>query len=344
MNRPVGVIGAGTFGSTIASLISENKNVIIYSRNKSEIDNINNRVAHRGIIFNDRVKAIDNLKELAESCTLIFPVIPAESFRSVMKKIAPYITPLHIIIHATKGLDTLDFDINTLDESKYNLDIVKTMSTVITEECSTLRVGCIAGPNLAAEINNLNPTAAVIASEFQEVIEQGQAALASSRFFVFGSHDIQSAELAGAFKNVIAIGSGIIRGKGLGINMQSLLITRGLREIIHVGIALGSEGKAFLGTAGLGDLIATATSENSRNYNFGLRIAAGDSVEDIINTQEEVAEGIRTLKIIQFLLGKYNLQAPILESIYKIVFEGYDVERAIGRLMKFPFAPDVDFL
>jgi len=342
MDRPVGVLGAGSFGSTIASLISENKDVLIYSRNQPEIDNINAGRPHKGITFSDKVKATGDLEELASKCILIFPVIPAEAFRIVIRKIAPYITPLHLIIHATKGLDTLDTNLNEMIHK--NRDIIRTMSQVITEECSTLRVGCISGPNLSKEINNQHPTAAVIASEFEEVIEQGQIALASSRFFVFGSHQIFAAELAGAFKNIIAIGSGILGGRGLGKNMQALLITRGLREIIHVGIALGAEGKAFLGTAGLGDLIATATSESSRNYNFGRRLAAGDTIDEINKSEEEVAEGVRTLKIMKFILDKYNLHAPILELIYEIVYKDLDIDRAISHLMRYPFAPDVDFL
>lgn len=344
MERPVGVVGAGSFGSTIASLISENKDVLIYSRNQSEIDNINSGKEHRGIVFSDRVKATMDLKALAESCNLIFPVIPAEAFRTVIRKLAPHIMPLHIIIHATKGLDIVDTKIEDLNKGKLDKDLIRTMSQAITEECSTLRVGCLSGPNLAKEINKSFPTAAVISSEFEEVIEQGQIALSSSRFFVFGSHQILSAELAGAFKNIIAIGSGIIAGKGLGKNMQALLITRGLREIIHIGIALGAEGRAFLGTAGLGDLIATATSETSRNFNFGRRLAAGDSIKKIKETEDEVAEGVRTLQIVKYLLDKYKLHAPICELIYEIVFKDLNVERAISHLMRYPFAPDVDFL
>lgn len=344
MESPVGVLGAGTFGSTIASLLSENKEVLIYSRNQVEIDKINTQGLHRGIKFSDRVKATSDLQLIADSCNLIFPVIPAGAFRQVIRKIAPFITPSHIIIHATKGLDLQDTNIEDLDETKYHQDIVRTMSDVITEECSTLRVGCIAGPNLAKEINNHQPTAAVIASEFNEVIQQGQIALASSRFFVFGSHEILSAELAGAFKNVIAIGSGILAGKAYGNNMQALLITRGLREIIHVGIALGSDGKAFLGTAGMGDLIATATSEKSRNYTFGKRIAKGETIEEILNSSEEVAEGVRTLKIVKFLKSRHKLQTPILDIIHDIVFDGLEIDQGIANLMRYPFAPDVDFL
>jgi glycerol-3-phosphate dehydrogenase (NAD(P)+) len=344
MEKTVGVIGAGSFGSTIASLISENHDVLIYSRNKSEIDNINAGLVHKGITLSSRVKATGDLKYLAESCNLIFPVIPAESFRSVIRQVAPFITPLHIVIHATKGLDLVDTNIDDLGKKSFDDDIIRTMSQVITEESSTLRVGCLSGPNLAKEINKSYPTAAVIASEFQEVIEQGQIALSSSRFFVFGSHQILSAELAGAFKNIIAIGSGILGGKELGKNMQALLITRGLREIIHIGIALGAEGRAFLGTAGLGDLIATATSENSRNYNFGLRLAKGESISQIKESVEEVAEGVRTLRIVKFILDKYKLHAPICELIYEIVFRDLDVDKAISHLMRYPFAPDVDFL
>lgn len=344
MEIPVGVIGAGSFGSTLASLISENKDVLIYSRNAHEIEAINAGRMHKGIQFNHRVRATPDLHQVARDCKLIFPVIPAEKFRSVIRDLATAITPSHIIIHSTKGLDISEIDVDDLDKSKFHLEAVKTMSQVITEECCTLRVGCVSGPNLAKEIINRQPAATVIASEFDEVIEQGKIALSSGRFFVFGSHEILAAELGGALKNVIAIGSGILGGKNMGKNMQALLITRGLREMIYLGKAIGAEGKAFLGTAGLGDLIATANSDQSRNYNFGKRIAKGDTIERILETEEEVAEGVRTLKIAKYLIQKYHIQAPIFEIIYKIVFDHLEVEKAISLLMRYPFAADVDFI
>ena len=152
------------------------------------------------------------------------------------------------------------------------------------------------------------------------------------------------AELAGALKNVIAIGSGLITGIGLGKNVQAMLITRGLREMIEFGTAMGAQSKAFFGTAGIGDLIATATSENSRNFTLGKFIASGSTLAEALEAMDEVAEGVRTLRIAQQLAIHYEIKVPITQMIYRAVFEGYDIEKALDYLMKYPFVEDVDFL
>lgn len=149
---------------------------------------------------------------------------------------------------------------------------------------------------------------------------------------------------AGAVKNIIAIGSGILGGLELGKNMQAALITRGLREMIQFGEAMGASNAAFLGTAGIGDLIATATSEDSRNYTFGRRMATGETPEHIIKTSGEVIEGVRTLNIVHQLAIQEKLQLPIVSMLYRAVFEEFPIDRAIRILMTYNYAPDVDFL
>ena len=152
------------------------------------------------------------------------------------------------------------------------------------------------------------------------------------------------AELAGALKNIFAIGSGMLKGKGLGKNLQAMLITRGLTEMVHFGEKFGTSSKAFIGTAGIGDLVATATSKNSRNYTFGFRLGQGESAEEVAATMPELAEGVRTLKITRFLAKYYKLRIPITEMLYNVVFEGFDFEKAIDYLMTYPYDIDVDFL
>jgi glycerol-3-phosphate dehydrogenase (NAD(P)+) len=176
------------------------------------------------------------------------------------------------------------------------------------------------------------------------VIRLGQQVLSSKKFFAFGSHDLKAAEIAGAFKNIIAVASGILAGMGMGKNMQSLLITRGLREMIYFGTALGTSCSAYLGTAGIGDLIATCTSEDSRNYTFGKRLAKGESFDYIMQTSSEVVEGVRTLKIINQLARNEKLNLPIVQVLYKVVYENYNKERALEFLMNDNYALDVDFL
>ncbi len=341
---PPGVIGAGSFGLTMAMLLSKKQNVLIYVRSQGQEREINQTHQSRGISFSPDIRATSDISKFCEKVRLIFPAVPSKNFSSMIQDFSPYLRPSHMMIHCTKGFDIKSHDQSEgIDESDSEFKI-RTMSEVILEESVVRRVGCLAGPNLAKEIQEGFPTASVIASPYDELIEMGQHALNSETFFVFGSHDMRGAELAGALKNIIALGTGMLDGRGLGKNIQAMLITRGLREMIYLGKAVGSDSRAFLGTAGIGDLIATATSSKSRNYSVGYRLGQGDDLDTILSDMDEVAEGIRTLKIAVTLAERYDVQVPIMSVLYRVVFEGFDISRSINYLMRYPFAPDVDFL
>lgn len=344
IQHPVGVIGAGSFGTAIANLLAHNANVLIFSRNPELVKKINSTHHHFDIDLSPRIRATSDLKEVAEQCTLIFPIVPSTNFRAMMQNLGPHLRPDHILIHGTKG-----FDLNGISESEIgnrgiNRRQVSTMSEIIGQESVVVRIGCLSGPNLASEILEGQPTATVIGSKFDEVINLGQIVLDSPQFHVYGTYEMLGAELAGALKNIFAIGSGMLKGKGLGKNLQAMLITRGLTEMVHFGERFGASSKAFIGTAGIGDLVATATSKNSRNYTFGYRLGQGESVEEVSATMPELAEGVRTLKITRFLAKYYKLRIPITEMLYNVVFEGFDFEKAIDYLMTYPYDIDVDFL
>jgi len=312
----VGVIGSGSFGITVSSLIAHNCDVMIYSRNPKTRSAINDDHFHKNTKLNKRIVAVDDMAKICEECQLIFPVVPSSAFRDMMRKLSKHLTPSHILIHATKGLDYGDKTLEDLEKASFIRSDIHSMSEVIKQESSVVRVGCLSGPNLAREILDGKPAATVISSEFDEVINKGKKALASNKFFVFGSHDITGAELAGAFKNIIAIASGILGGLQMGKNLQALLITRGLREMVQFGISMGANANSFLGSAGIGDLIATATSTNSRNYTFGTRLAGGETLQDILDTSDEIIEGLRTLMIVHRLADSENIKLPITDTIY----------------------------
>lgn len=343
-NRPIAVIGAGSFGSSVALLLSYNNPVIIYSRRQETLDAINKDRKLMELDIKTPVSATDDIEYLLETCSLIFPVVPSANFRTMMKDFAPYLKPYHIMIHGTKGFDIDVDEANLNNSSKVNKDQIKTMSEVIAEESIVIRMGCLSGPNLAGEILKGYPAASVIASKFDEVIKQGQEALDSSKFSVFGSNDIKGAEISGALKNIIGLGSGIIGGLGLGKNLEALLITRGLREMIIIGKSMGATSRSFMGTAGIGDLIATATSDLSRNYSFGFKIGQGNKKHEIIAAGHELAEGVRTLNIIRQYNKTYSIDAPIIEMLYQVVHQNFPAHRAIHYLMKYPYVQDVDFL
>ncbi len=344
--NPVGVIGAGSFGTAVANLLAYNADVLLFSRKQETVDLINGTRAHLGVRISARVTATSDLEELARRCTLLLPIVPSTSFRQTMQALAPYLRPHHMVIHGTKGFDLKDMEEESLEKPGLILtrDNVRTMSEVVREETSVVRVGCLSGPNLAIEIMEGQPTATLVGSRFREVIQAGQTALNSQRFHVFGSYDILGAELAGALKNIVALGSGILGGLGLGRNIQGLLIARGLAEMVYFGKSLGASSQAFIGVAGIGDLVATATSINSRNYTFGTRLATGETAGQIRDTMPELAEGVRTLRIAHQLARQYKLHVPITNMLYSVVFEGFPIEKALEYLMSYPYAVDVDFL
>jgi glycerol-3-phosphate dehydrogenase (NAD(P)+) len=337
--KTVGVIGAGSFGIAIANLLAENVDVLLYVRRETVCQEIENREG-RYSVLSSRIKATSDLKSVAEKCQLIFPIVPSQSFRGMMKNLSPYLNPTHFLIHGTKGLDLV-----TVPEGEaLRPEHIKTMSEVIEEESIVCRIGCLSGPNLSSEIMEGQPAATLIASEFTEVIKAGQAALKSTRFQVYGDHDIIGAELAGALKNIIALAAGILGGKGLGKNIWALLVTRGLSEMIHIGKAVGTDVKPFLGIAGIGDLVATASSVHSRNYKAGYRLGKGEKIEDIINTSTNVIEGIKTLENIRALNQHLGITTPIIEILYRVFFKNMEVDNAIHVLITYPYAVDVDFL
>lgn len=340
---PVGVLGGGSFGSAVANLLAENQPVLLFTRSADVAKEINEKRLNRGRKMHENVSATSEVKEVAEACSLIYPILPSAAFRESIRTIAPYLTPEHILIHGTKGVDVqlAEGDELTADY-KLNPKLVNTMTEVILQETIVRRVGCLAGPNLASEILNGQPAATVIASHFDEVIKLGQRTLRTPRFQVYGSHDLTGVEIAGVLKNVIALASGALNGLGFGENAKALLISRGLVEMIHVGKHLGGDAVAFLGLAGVGDLIATCSSEKSRNYTVGYRLAKGETLTAILADMEEVAEGLNTLRISRAMANYLGIRAPLTETIYEVIYGDKTVEEGLEYLMKFPFYVDID--
>ncbi len=341
----IGVVGAGSFGTAIANIIADRNPVLLFVRDKDKAARIEQTRRNSNQAIHPNITITNNIQQVAEQCEVIFPIIPSANFRSMMVQLAPFLKPYHILIHGTKGLD-LNLSPNEVigKQNPLTRKHVKTMSEVIREESCVLRVGCLAGPNLAKEIEEHQPAATVVASHFEEVIDIGQKLLKSERFLVYGSNDLIGIELCGILKNIIAIAAGAISGMKLGENSKALLISRGLVEMIHIGKALGGNTHAFLGLAGVGDLVATCTSKLSRNYTAGFRLAQGESLEEIVNTMEEVAEGVNTVKIVNVLAESYDFRCPITETLLKI-FEGkMSVKESHSFFMKFPFRTEIDFI
>ncbi|MBC8173598.1 MAG: NAD(P)-dependent glycerol-3-phosphate dehydrogenase [Chitinophagales bacterium] len=347
MSKPesVGVIGAGSFGTAVANLLAENRHVFLYTRRETGVDEMIKTGLSSNQTLHKNITPSNDIAHVTKSCYVIFPVIPSQSFKEVIRSMSPYLKPYHVLIHGTKGLALKKKGLEKLHtQSIIKKEKVMTMSEVIRRESVVVKVGCMAGPNLAKEIAKEQPAATVIASLFDEVIQEGQAALKSNRFQVYGSHDIFGVELAGVLKNILAIGSGLASGLNLGENAKALLITKGLAEIIHLSKQLGADVKSFLGLAGIGDIIATCSSPASRNYTVGYRLAQGEKIEHILSSMEEVAEGVNTIKIANGLANYYKINCPIIKTLHEGIFGDLQVEVGLQYLMSYKFSMDVEFI
>ncbi len=340
--RPVGVIGAGSFGLAMANMLARKSDVILYARRPEAVEYISSHESYKGKPLHNRISATNNLQELVEACSVIFPIVPANNFRQMMKQMAPHLHPYHIIIHGTKGLDILPR--TATDKKPLDRSSIRTMSEVIREESVVVRIGCLSGPNLATELVQQQPAATVVASHFKEVINEGIRLLRNDRFQVYGSSDLIGVELCGVLKNIIAIAAGALSGLGLGENARAMLISRGMVEMIYLGRALGGNVQAFIGLAGVGDLVATCSSRLSRNFTVGYRLAQGENLTQILATMEETSEGVHTVKVMTEIAENLKVRAPITQMLYKVLFQEMKVEEALQYLMKYPFNADVDFL
>jgi glycerol-3-phosphate dehydrogenase (NAD(P)+) len=344
-DKPIGVVGAGNFGSVVANLLAQHRKVLLYARDEKVISRIIETRENRGHHIHERVTPTNDLGLVARECDVIFPIVPSQHFRTMMKQLSPHLHPYHILIHGTKGFDitlpagqTLE-NVKLLDRSQ-----VKTMSEVIREESVAIRVGCLAGPNLARELAAEQPGATVIASHFNEVVNLGKKLLRNNYFQVYGNNDMVGVELAGVLKNVIAIAAGALSGLGYGENAKGLLVSRGMVEMVYLGRALGGNTTAFLGVAGIGDLVTTCNSQLSRNFTIGYRLAKGETLQDILASTDEVAEGIQTVRIAKKCADYYKVKAPITNTLYQVLFDDLTVPQALRYLMRYPLNVDIDFL
>lgn len=335
----------GSFGTAIANMLAEKNEVIVFARKEEVVDQINASHTVSGRALNPAIRATTDPAELCGLCEILFFMVSSAGFLEVVRNFAPHLHPYHIIIHGTKGLalnlggeESLE-TVQTLKRSQ-----VLTMSEVILQETVAVRVGCLAGPNIAKELIAGHPAATVIASKYDEVILEGQKLLRSERFQVYGNSDIIGVELSGVLKNIIAIASGALAGLGLGENAKGLLISRGMVEMVHLSKALGGSVQSVMGLAGIGDLVTTCNSVDSRNFTVGYRLAKGETLDQILATMDEVAEGVNTIRIVDAFIKTAGIRAPITENLHRVLFEDLPISDALQFLMKYPFNVDVDFV
>ena len=343
--KKIGVVGVGSFGTAIANMLAEKNEVMVYARKEEIVEEINTSHIASGRELSPTIKATFDPEELCKSCNILFFMVPSAAFVEVVRRFAPHLYPFHLIIHGTKGLALNLGPGESLETvQKLKRSQILTMSEVILQETVAVRVGCLAGPNISKELSLGQPAATVIASKYNEVILEGQRLLRSERFQVYGNSDIIGVELSGVLKNIIAIAAGAIAGLGLGENAKGLLISRGMVEMVHLSKALGGSVQSVIGLAGVGDLVTTCNSVDSRNFTVGYRLAKGETLDQILSAMDEVAEGVNTVRVIDAFIKTAGIRAPITENLLRVLFGDLPIDEALAFLMKYPFSVDVDFV
>jgi glycerol-3-phosphate dehydrogenase (NAD(P)+) len=323
---PVGVLGGGSWGTTIAHLLGVNgRDAILWLRNDAVAEEINRKHTNSKYLgdrkISPRVHATLDMAEVTRKCQVIYFVVPLKGVREAAYHMGSTIKGDRIVISCSKGLDAT----TRLRPTE-----------VIKRETCVKKIGVLSGPNLAREIMDGQPCATVIASHFHEVIERGTEAIMGSQFRVYGSEDLLGVELAGALKNIYALAAGIVDGLGLGANAKAALITRGLWEMTRYVVARGGKPLTLAGLAGVGDLIATCGSALSRNNQVGRRLAKGETREQIVESMVQTAEGINTTRVIHAHAQEIGCEMPITEAMYQILYEGSTPIQALSQLMARP--------
>ncbi|HET8773477.1 MAG TPA: NAD(P)H-dependent glycerol-3-phosphate dehydrogenase [Thermoanaerobaculia bacterium] len=321
----ISVIGAGAFGTAMAVAAQRAGNeVVLWAHDAAVAQTIagtgENPDYLRGVKLGDGIRATNDLAEAATFSDTHFMVVPSHHYREVLTNLRQHFLGPVQVISGTKGIENESLD-----------RMSEVTAGVLGDQLAAFAV--LSGPTFAIETANGNPTAAVIASRNVEFAQHAQRFMSSPTFRLYHSEDVVGVELAGSLKNVIAIAAGALEGLGLGYNTNAALITRGLREMTRLGIALGGRLETFAGLAGMGDLVLTCTGALSRNRTVGVQLGKGQKLEDILRDAKFVAEGIKTSKSAQALAERHHIEMPITHEMHRVLYEGESPRGAIQRLM-----------
>jgi glycerol-3-phosphate dehydrogenase (NAD(P)+) len=326
MSAEIAVVGAGSWGTTLAIMLARHgRQVVLLARNANEVETLrsageNSRYAP-GVPFPTNL-LIEHQPDVAlQSCKVILFVVPSQTMRANAEQLQADVPPESVLLSCAKG-----FEHGTL------LCMSDVLAEVLPGHAS--RIGALSGPNLAREVLEGKPTVTVVATSDQAAAEMAQRLLTTPQFRVYTGDDVIGIELAGALKNVVALGAGIADGLGAGDNAKAAFITRGLAEIARLGIMMGAHPLTFAGLAGLGDLIATCASPYSRNRRVGEALARGMSLEAAQAQLGQVAEGVTTVQTARELAARHDAELPIVDQLYQILFENKLPQHAIAELMQ----------
>ena len=319
----VTVLGGGSWGTTVAALTSGRHDTTLWARDgrvAAEINNHHTNSAYlSGFSLPAGVRATSSMEEAVGSAELLIVGIPSQSFRGVLSQAKAFLRPWIPVVSLTKGLET---------------GSLLRMTEVIKDVLPGRPAAALTGPNIAKEIMAGQAAAAVVATEDLDVAAAIQQVFQRGLFRVYTNHDVIGCELGGALKNVIAIATGMAQGLGVGDNTRATVITRGLAELSRLGVAMGGEAATFAGLTGMGDLVATCVSPNSRNRHVGEQLGRGRSLQQILDEMSMVAEGVKTAVTVRELAVKYQVDMPVCDAIRRVVVGEINPARAYLGLMR----------
>ncbi|MBN7796429.1 NAD(P)H-dependent glycerol-3-phosphate dehydrogenase [Parahaliea mediterranea] len=323
LSLKVGLLGGGSWGTTVASLVARNAPITLWARNPDTVADINQR--HRNskylgdCVLPDKLVASSDIEETVADADVLVMAIPSQNFRAVLLEVKKHLRPWVPVLSLTKGLE---------------LDTRMRMTQIINEILPGHPVGVLTGPNLAREIMAGQAAASVIAMTDKVILCELQKLFNSGLFRVYTNDDVLGCEIGGVLKNIIAIAVGMGDGQGAGDNTRAALITRGLAEVTRLGVAMGGRPETFAGLAGMGDMIATCTSPQSRNRHVGMELGKGRTMEDISREMFMVAEGAKSAPAVMALAEQYGVEMPIAQDVYRVVTGESNALRAFRGLLR----------
>lgn len=341
MNNPfkIAVIGAGSWGTALAILLGQKyENVQLWAHRKAHSEHLR---SHRengkylpGIEFPAALSIVDSLEEAVVDASMVVMVVPSHSYRDVFTRLIPHLAPKSRVVSAVKGIENTSLKTMTQVMEELLMRFYSSSSPYLSRENNGIELGVLSGPSFAKEVAQSVPTAVTVGFKNIEIAKEIQRIFVTEYFRVYASSDLIGLEISAAAKNIIAIATGVCDGLGYGLNTRAALITRGLAEITRLGIALGAEENTFSGLSGVGDLLLTCTGSLSRNRTVGLKLGEGKKLGQIKDEMQMIAEGIKTTRSVYELTQSLGIDMPILEQVYKIIYEDKDCGDAVYDLLK----------
>ena len=324
--KRVAVIGAGSWGTTLANHLAERGHpVMLWARDKQLALRLQNERENAtylpGISLQPKVTPTSNVKAVACSASVFISALPSHAVRTVWRLMAPLLPRGAMLVSATKGIEA---------------ESLLTMSQVLREILpadKSIKVAVLSGPSFAHEVSNKTPTAVVAAARNRRVAKSVQRMFSTPKFRVYTSTDVIGVEVGGALKNVMALAAGVCDGLNVGANTRAALITRSLAEMTQLGVAMGARAQTFAGLSGLGDLVLTCTGQRSRNHSVGVQLGNGEKLPDILSDMRMVAEGVTTATCVVDLAEKKHVEMPIAKKVNEFLLGEISPQNAVMELM-----------